>query len=75
MRRNSHFTLAIAGFAAAVLLAVAGGWKVSQITYIASLVAFGLAGLAFLSSLAALTLGHRPEITHEVIAGTPVSHA
>ena len=25
MRRNSHFTLAIAGFAAAVLLAVAGG--------------------------------------------------
>jgi len=25
MRRNSHLTLAIAGFAAAVLLAVAGG--------------------------------------------------
>ena len=25
MRRNSHFTLAIAGLAAAVLLAVAGG--------------------------------------------------
>ena len=53
-----------------MLLNAYGWWKVSQITYIASLVAFGLAGLAFLSSLAALTLGRRPEITHEVIAGT-----
>ena len=53
-----------------MLLNAYGWWKVSQITYIASLVAFGLAGLAFLSSLAALTLGHKPEITHEVITGT-----
>ena len=58
-----------------MLLNAYGWWKVSQITYIASLVAFGLAGLAFLSSLAALTLGRKPEITHEVIAGTPVTHA
>ena len=53
-----------------MLLNAYGWWKVSQITYIASLVAFGLAGLAFLSSLAALTLGRKPEITHEVIVGT-----
>ena len=53
-----------------MLLNAYGWWKVSQITYIASLVAFGLAGLAFLSSLAALTLGRLAEITHEVIAGT-----
>jgi TRAP-type C4-dicarboxylate transport system permease small subunit len=53
-----------------MLLNAYGWWKVSQITYVASLVAFGLAGLAFLSSLAALTLGRKPEITHEVIAGT-----
>ena len=52
-----------------MLLNAYGWWKVSQITYIASLVAFGLAGLAFLSSLAALTLGRKPEITHEVITG------
>jgi len=53
-----------------MLLNAYGWWKVSQITFIASLIAFGLAGLAVLSSLAALTLGHRPEITHEVITGT-----
>jgi hypothetical protein len=74
MRRNSHLTLAIAGFATAVLLAVAsepyGWWKVSQITYIASLSAFGLAGLTFLGSLAGLTLGRKPEITHEAITST-----
>jgi hypothetical protein len=53
-----------------MLLNAYGWWKVSQITYIASLAAFGLAVLAFLASLAALTLGRRPEITHEVITGT-----
>ena len=57
-----------------MLLNAYGWWKVSQITYIASLIAFGLAGLAFLASLAGLTLGHRPEIIHEVIEGTPVTH-
>jgi hypothetical protein len=53
-----------------ILLNAFGWWKVSQITYIAALVAYGLAGLAFLGSLAALTLGKRPEITHEAITGT-----
>jgi hypothetical protein len=58
-----------------MLLNAYGWWKVSQITFIASLIAFGLAGLAVLSSLAALTLSRKPEITHEVIDGTPVTHA
>ncbi len=53
-----------------MLLNAYGWWKVSQITFIASLIAFGLAGLAVLSSLAVLTLGRKPEITHEVITGT-----
>jgi hypothetical protein len=53
-----------------MLLNAYGWWKVSQITFIASLIAFGLGGLtalASLASLAGLTLGHRPEITHEAI--------
>jgi len=53
-----------------MLLNAYGWWKVSQITFIGSLIAFGLAGLAFLASLASLTLGRRPEITHEVIPAT-----
>ena len=58
-----------------ILLNAFGWWKVSQITFIASLIAFGLAGLAFLAALAGLTLGKNPEIIHEVIDGTPVTHA
>ena len=58
-----------------MLLNAYGWWKVSQITYIASLIAFGLAGLAFLCSLAGLTVGEHPEIIHEIIDGTPVTHA
>jgi hypothetical protein len=57
-----------------MLLNAYGWWKVSQITYIASLVAFGLAGLAFLCTLGGLTVGEHPEIVHEVIDGTPVTH-
>jgi hypothetical protein len=53
-----------------MLLNAYGWWKVSQITYIAALIAYGLGGLTFLGSLAGLTLGRRPEITHEVITGT-----
>jgi hypothetical protein len=52
-----------------MLLNAYGWWKVSQITYVASLAAFGLAGLTVLGSLAGLTLGRKPEITHE--ASTP----
>jgi len=50
-----------------MLLNAYGWWKVSQITYIAAIVAFALGGLTLLASLFALTLGHRPEITHEAI--------
>jgi len=58
-----------------MLLNAYGWWKVSQITFIGSLIAFGLAGLTFLASLAGLTLRHNPDIVHEVIEGTPVTHA
>jgi hypothetical protein len=50
-----------------MLLNAYGWWKVSQITYIASLIAFGLGGLTALGALFGLTLGRRPEITHEAI--------
>jgi hypothetical protein len=53
-----------------MLLNAYGWWKVSQITFIGSLIAFGLAGLAFLAALASLTLGRRPEIIHEAIPTT-----
>ena len=53
-----------------MLLNAYGWWKVSQITYIASLAAFGLAGLTVLASLAGLTLGRKPEITQEAITPT-----
>jgi hypothetical protein len=58
-----------------MLLNAYGWWKVSQITYIASLIAFGLGGLTLLTSLFGLTIGRNPEIIHEVIDGTPVTHA
>jgi hypothetical protein len=57
-----------------MLLNAFGWWKVSQITYIASLVAFGLGGLTLIASLFGLTVGRRPEILHEIIDGTPVTH-
>ena len=50
-----------------MLLNAYGWWKVSQITYIAAIVSFALGGLVLIGSLFALTLGHRPEITHEAI--------
>jgi hypothetical protein len=53
-----------------MLLNAFGWWKVSQITYIASIVSFALGGLVLLASLFGLTLGHRPEITHEAITET-----
>jgi len=58
-----------------MLLNAFGWWKVSQITYIASLIAFGLGGLTALASLFGLTLTRRPEIVHEMITGTPVTKA
>ena len=58
-----------------ILLNAFGWWKVSQITYIASLIAFGLGGLTLLASLFGLTVRRHPEIVHEIIDGTPVTHA
>ena len=57
-----------------MLLNAYGWWKVSQITYIAALIAFGLGGLALIGSLFGLTIGRHPEIVHEIIDGTPVTH-
>jgi len=51
----------------AILLNAFGWWKVSQITFIASLIAFGLGGLTLIASLFGLTIGRKDEITHEAI--------
>jgi hypothetical protein len=53
-----------------MLLNAYGWWKVSQITYIAAIVAFALGGLTLIGSVFALALGRRPEITHEAIPVT-----
>ncbi len=53
-----------------MLLNAYGWWKVSQITYIAAIVSFALGGLTLIASAFALTLGRRPEITHEAIPAT-----
>ena len=58
-----------------MLLNAYGWWKVSQITYIAAIVSFALGGLVLLASLFGLTIGRHPEIVHEIIDGTPVTHA
>jgi hypothetical protein len=53
-----------------MLLNAYGWWKVSQITFIASLIAFGLGGLTLLATLFGLTLRRHPDITHEAIPAT-----
>ena len=58
-----------------ILLNAFGWWKVAQITYIAALIAFGLGGLTLIASLFGLTVERHPEIVHEIIDGTPVTHA
>ncbi|HTX27219.1 MAG TPA: hypothetical protein VME19_09405, partial [Streptosporangiaceae bacterium] len=58
-----------------MLLNAYGWWKVSQIMFIASLIAFGLGGLTLLVTLAGLTVRENPEIVHEIIEGSPVTHS
>jgi hypothetical protein len=57
-----------------MLLNAYGWWKVSQILFIAAIASFTLGGLALLASLFGLTLRHNPDIIHEAIEGTPVTH-
>jgi hypothetical protein len=47
-----------------MLLNAYGWWKVSQITFIASIVAFAAGGLGLLASLFGLTLRRHPQIIH-----------
>ena len=44
-----------------MLLNAYGWWKVSQITYIAAIAAFGLSGLALIGSVIALATGRKPQ--------------
>jgi hypothetical protein len=60
-----------------MLLNAYGWWKVSQITYIIALAAFGLATLAGLTAVYLFTFGRRPKVTkvaqpegHETITPT-----
>ena len=54
-----------------MLLNAYGWWKVSQITYIASIVSFALGGLALIGTTLGLAFGRKPQalppITHESI--------
>ena len=53
-----------------MLLNAYGWWKVSQITYIISLVAFGLGGVAGLGSIFLFVTGRRNKVTAEVLTPT-----
>jgi hypothetical protein len=57
----------------AMLLNAYGWWKVSQITYIAALCAFGLAGLSLIGAGAAFAAGRRstPAAKTTITPGTP----
>jgi hypothetical protein len=53
-----------------MLLNAYGWWKVSQITYIASLISFGLGALALIGAVIALATGRKPTATAEVLPQT-----
>ena len=53
-----------------MLLNAYGWWKVSQITYIASIVSFALGGLALIGSVIALATGRKPKTQVAVIPQT-----
>ncbi len=52
-----------------MLLNAYGWWKVSQIMYIAALIAFGLGGLTLLGSVFALATGRKPATTADALPG------
>jgi hypothetical protein len=54
-----------------MLLNAYGWWKVSQITYIAALVAFALGGLTLIGSLFGLAAGRRTRTTPETPEALP----
>jgi hypothetical protein len=60
-----------------MLLNAYGWWKVSQITYIASLISFGLGGLALIASMSGLAAGRGRESAEQTAprAPTPVKAA
>jgi hypothetical protein len=53
-----------------MLLNAYGWWKVSQITYIASLISFGLGGLTLVGSALTLATGRRTKAAAEVLPRT-----
>jgi hypothetical protein len=53
-----------------MLLNAYGWWKVSQITYIAALISFGLGGLALIGSVIALATGRKPKTQAEILPHT-----
>jgi TRAP-type C4-dicarboxylate transport system permease small subunit len=58
-----------------MLLNAYGWWKVSQITYIASLIAFALGGLTAIGSVFALVTGRRPALVIPHTSGQPQPQA
>jgi hypothetical protein len=54
-----------------MLLNAYGWWKVSQLTYIAALVAFALGGLTLIGSLFGLAAGRRTRTNHETHEALP----
>jgi len=76
LRSVSPYNTALAGQVATVfkgetlrsmLLNAYGWWKVSQIAYIASIIAFALGGLVLLTSAFALATGRKPATTADAL--------